>query len=68
MQICKNIFFQWHSSNNMGIATPAEFESQIPRVTWNSEFFPSDFWLSLLFLDRKECDIMYKYGGKAGFL
>jgi len=52
----------------MKIATPAEFESQIPRVTWNSEFFPSDFWLSLLFLDRKECDIMYKYGGKAGFL
>ena len=33
----KQFFFLWHSSNNMKIATPAEFASQIPSVIWNSE-------------------------------
>ena len=33
----KTNFFQWHSSNNVKIATPAEFEYQIPCLTWNSE-------------------------------
>ena len=33
----KTNFFQWHSGNNVKIATPAEFEYQIPSLTWNSE-------------------------------
>ena len=32
----KTNFFQWHSDNNVKIATPAEFEYQIPSLTWNS--------------------------------
>ena len=31
----KTFFFQWHSGNNVKIATPAEY--QIPSVKWNSE-------------------------------
>ena len=30
-------FFQWHSGNNVKIANPAEFEYQIPSLTWSSE-------------------------------
>ena len=33
----KTNFFQLHSGNNVKIATPAEFEYQIPSLTWNSE-------------------------------
>ena len=43
----KTNFFQLHSDNNVKIATPAEFEYQIPSETWNSAIFPRDFWLSL---------------------
>ena len=32
----KTKFFQLHSGNNVKIGTPAEFEYQIPSVTWNS--------------------------------
>ena len=37
VEMKKQIFFQGHS-NNVKIATPAEFEYQIPCVTRNSEF------------------------------
>ena len=37
VEMKKQIFFHWHSGNNVKIATPAEFEYQIPSLTWNSE-------------------------------
>ena len=37
VEMKKQFFFQLHSGNNVKIATPAEFEYQIPSLTWNSE-------------------------------
>ena len=56
-------FSQWHSGNNVKIANPAEFEYQIPSLTWSSELcyvFRDIFGYPSLFkLDKNNTFLYY---------
>ena len=62
VEMKKQIFFQWHSGNNVKIATPAEFEYQIPSLTWNSElcYFFREIFGSPSHLEQSDLSIFVK--------